>query len=75
MLVLSRFENEAVMIGELVKVIVVEIRGNKVRLGFEAPREVPIHRREVWEAIERNLAEQARVEQESQRKKELYDGQ
>lgn len=52
MLVLSRKKNEAVMIGDI-EVMVVEIRGDKVRLGFEAPPEVPVHRREVFDAIKR----------------------
>lgn len=48
MLVLSRQRDEQVMIGDDVVVTVVDIRGDKVRLGFEAPRDVSIHRREVW---------------------------
>ncbi len=47
MLVLSRKMNEAIMIGENVKIIVVEIRSDRVRLGIEAPKEVPVHRLEV----------------------------
>lgn len=54
MLVLSRKIDEQVMIGDNVVVTVVDIRGDKVRLGFEAPKEVPVHRREVREAIQRN---------------------
>lgn len=53
MLVLSRERDESIMIGD-VEVCVVEIRGNKVRLGVEAPRDVPVHRREVYDAINRN---------------------
>lgn len=56
MLVLSRLENEGVTIsvdGRFVKVCVVEIRGDKVRLGFEADKDVVIHRDEVWLAIEK----------------------
>ena len=52
MLVLSRQQYEAIRIGD-VEVVVVEIRGDKVRLGVTAPKEVPVHRREIWEAIER----------------------
>lgn len=48
MLVLSRRRDEAVMIGDLIRVVVVDIRDGKVRLGFEAPREVLVHREEVW---------------------------
>lgn len=53
MLVLYRKKNEGIMIGEDLEVIVVEIRGDKVRLGINAPKEVPVHRREVWDAIQR----------------------
>jgi carbon storage regulator len=53
MLVLSRKKNESIVIGDCVVVTVVEIRGDKVRLGIDAPKEVPIHRREVFEAIKR----------------------
>ena len=53
MLVLSRHRNESIMIGDLVKLTVVEIRGDKVRIGFDAPSEVAIHRQEVWESIQR----------------------
>ena len=53
MLVLSRKWNESVMIGDDVEIVVVEIRYDKVRLGFRAPAEVPIHRREVYDKIHR----------------------
>ena len=53
MLVLSRKKNEEIVIGDLVRIIVVEIRGDKVRLGVEAPKEVPVHRKEVYDAIKR----------------------
>lgn len=48
MLVLVRKHGESVVIGENVEVMVVAVLGNKVRLGFTAPRDVPIHRKEVW---------------------------
>jgi len=51
MLVLSREKNEAICIGNNIKVVVVEIRGDKVRLGIEAPTEIPVHRDEVFNAI------------------------
>jgi carbon storage regulator len=53
MLVLSRKKNESIIIGDNVVITVAEIRGDKVRLGIEAPKETPVHRREVWEAINR----------------------
>lgn len=53
MLVLSRKVGESVVVGGNVLVEVVEIRGDKIRLGFTAPREVPIHRQEVFDAIKR----------------------
>jgi len=60
MLVLSRQRDESIMIGDSVVVTVVDIRGDKVRLGIQAPSEVPVHRREVYEAIQREA--QARDE-------------
>ena len=53
MLVLSRRKDESVIINNDIRVVVVEIRGDKVRLGVEAPKEVPVHRSEVYEAISR----------------------
>jgi len=58
MLVLSRKKNESIVINNEITIVVVEIRGDKVRLGVEAPREVPVHRREVFDAIQRNLETQ-----------------
>ncbi len=58
MLVLSRKKNESIVINNEITIVVVEIRGDKVRLGVEAPREVPVHRREVFDAIQRNLESQ-----------------
>lgn len=53
MLVLSRKKNESIVINNNITVVVVEIRGDKVRLGIEAPKEVPVHRQEVYDAIKR----------------------
>lgn len=53
MLVLSRQRDESIMIGDDVVVTIVDIRGDKVRLGIEAPTEIPVHRQEVYEAIQR----------------------
>ncbi len=54
MLVLSRKKNESIIINDDIAIVVVEIRGDKVRLGIEVPKEVPVHRREVLDAIRRN---------------------
>jgi carbon storage regulator len=53
MLVLTRKKNESIVIRDDIVIMVVEIRGDKVRLGFDAPKDVPIHRQEVYEAIKR----------------------
>jgi carbon storage regulator len=58
MLVLSRKKNESIVINDDITIVVVEIRGDKVRLGVEAPKEVPVHRNEVYEAIRRNQQQQ-----------------
>ena len=52
MLVLSRKKNESIIINDQITVTVVEIRGDKVRLGIDAPKDVSVHRREVYEAIQ-----------------------
>ena len=63
MLVLSRKKNESIIIRDDIVVMVVEVRGDKVRLGIEAPKDVPVHRREVYEAIKKaERTEQARQE-------------
>lgn len=51
MLVLSRKKNEKIIIGHNIELTLVEIRGDKVRLGIVAPHDVPVHRMEVYEAI------------------------
>ena len=53
MLVLSRHRDESIMIGDNVMITIVDIRGDKVRLGIDAPQEIPVHRQEVYEAIKR----------------------
>ena len=53
MLVLSRQRDESIFIGDNIKITVVDIRGDKVRLGIEASTEIPVHRQEVYEAIQR----------------------
>ena len=54
MLVLSRKKNESIVINNNITIVVVDIRGDKVRLGVEAPKEIPVHRREVYDAIQNN---------------------
>lgn len=56
MLVLSRKKNESIVINDDITIVVVEIRGDKVCLGVEAPTNIPVHRREVFEAIRRSEA-------------------
>jgi carbon storage regulator len=53
MLVLSRGRDESIVIGDNIVVTIVDIRRDKVRLGINAPSEIPVHRREVYEAIQR----------------------
>jgi len=66
MLVLSRKKDESIVINDSIIVTVVEIRRDKVRLGFEAPKDVPIHRREVYEAIKQVEREREMVVPESE---------
>ena len=56
MLVLSRHRDESIMIGDNIVITIVDIRGDKVRLGIQAPTNVPVHREEVFEAIKRGAA-------------------
>ncbi len=53
MLVLSRHRDESIIIGDDIVITVVDVRGDKVRLGIDAPTEIPVHRQEVYEAIQR----------------------
>ena len=53
MLVLSRHRDESIMIGDNIVITIVDIRGDKVRLGIAAPQDIPVHRQEVYEAIKR----------------------
>ena len=61
MLVLSRQRDESIIIGDNIVITVVDVRGDKVRLGIEAPREVSVHRREVYEAIQRENQQAAKI--------------
>jgi len=62
MLVLSRQRDESIMIGDSIVVTIVDIRGDKVRLGINAPAEVPVHRQEVYEAIQRENLRAAQLQ-------------
>ena len=53
MLVISRVKNESIVIADVVEVTIIEIRGDKVRLGITSPKEMPVHRKEVYDAIRR----------------------
>ncbi|MDA0831758.1 MAG: carbon storage regulator CsrA [Planctomycetota bacterium] len=57
MLVLSRKKDEKIVIGDSITLMVIDIRHDKVRLGIEAPKNVTVHRQEVYEAIKKQLAE------------------
>ena len=82
MLVLSRQRDESIMIGDDVEIIIVDVRGDKVRLGITAPKSIPVHRREIYDAIQREKSEkrergqqqekepQARQEKEPQAQQE-----
>lgn len=64
MLVLSRQRDETIMIGDDIEITVVDIRGDKVRLGINAPTHVPVHRKEVYEAIQRENRAAANIKPE-----------
>jgi carbon storage regulator len=57
MLVLSRQKNESIIIGDDVEITIVDVRGDKVRLGITAPKAISVHRKEIYEAIQREKAE------------------
>ena len=62
MLVLSRQRDESIIIGDNIVITIVDIRGDKVRLGINAPTEIPVHRQEVYEAIQRENLRAGRLE-------------
>jgi carbon storage regulator len=61
MLVLSRQKDESIIIGDDVEITIVDVRGDKVRLGISAPKNITVHRKEVYEAIQREKAEKKQV--------------
>ena len=74
MLVLSRQRDESIMIGDDVEIIIVDVRGDKVRLGITAPKSIPVHRREIYDAIQREKADKKEPEKESQATKQEKAG-
>ena len=78
MLVLTRQKDESIMIGDDVEIIIVDVRGNKVRLGITAPKCIPVHRREIYDAIQRERIDKKepkkQQEKEPQAKSEEISG-
>lgn len=67
MLVLSRQRDETIMIGDQIQITVVDIRGNRVRLGIRAPQDVQVHRQEVYQAIRDENARASQLDPEDLR--------
>ena len=65
MLVLSRHRDESIIIGDNIVITVVDVRGDKVRLGIDAPTDIPVHRQEVYEAIQRERKAQEGLDSSS----------
>ena len=57
MLVLSRQRDQTIVIGDSIRITIVDVRGDKVRIGIDAPRDVAVHREEVYEAIQSEIGE------------------
>lgn len=57
MLVLNRQKDESIMIGNSIEIVIVDIRGDKVRLGINAPKDVAVHRKEIYDAIQKEIRE------------------
>lgn len=62
MLVLSRTKDQSIIIGDNIKITIVDVRGDKVRLGITAPKDVSVHREEIWLAIQKE--KQAKQQQQ-----------
>lgn len=56
MLILTRRQGETLMIGDEITVTVLSVKGNQVRIGVEAPKHVPVHRKEIWDRIQKEKA-------------------
>ena len=69
MLVLSRQRDERIMIGDDIVVTIVDVRGDKVRLGINAPRRIAVHRKEIYEAIQREKAQKQQAEDKAEEPK------
>ena len=65
-LVLSRQRDESIMIGDNVEIIIVDVRGDKVRLGIAAPKKIPVHRREIYDAIQREKRQKKQQDSSSE---------
>lgn len=63
MLVLSRQRDESIMIGDDVEIIIIDVRGDKVRLGITAPKSIPVHRREIYDRIQRKKTTKEKQQQ------------
>ena len=68
MLVLSRQRDESIMIGDDVEIIIVDVRGDKVRLGITAPKSIPVHRREIYDAIQREKTDKKEPQKQQEKK-------
>ena len=68
MLVLSRQRDESIIISDNIIITIVDIRGDKVRLGITAPSEIPVHRQEVYDAIQRENLKASRLQPEDAKK-------
>jgi carbon storage regulator len=71
MLVLSRQRDESIMIGDDVEIIIVDVRGDKVRLGITAPKNIPVHRREIYDAIQREKSEKKESQEPPDKKSKV----
>jgi len=70
MLILSRQRDESIMIGDNVEIIIVDVRGDKVRLGITASKDIPVHRREIYDAIQQEKqARQAKQQEQKEQPK------